>query len=93
MYTLIPLQRCIKHIFFLQNTLGNNQTKKNMLMSKGRTFDKVEEKMNHIQASLSSSSLIKPETNTTQPVFNNMDDSMVARLKKELEEKELLAKK
>jgi len=75
------------------NTLGNNQTKKNMLMSKGRTFDKVEEKMNHIQASLSSSSLIKPETNNAQDVYNNMDDGMVTRLKKELEEKELLAKK
>jgi hypothetical protein len=62
-------------------------------MSKGRTFDKVEEKMNHIQASLSSSSLIKPESSHAQVVFNNVDDNMVIRLKKELEEKELLAQK
>jgi len=43
------------------NTLGNSNTKNSMLMSKGRTFDKVEKKMSHIQASLSSTSLIKPE--------------------------------
>ena len=49
--------------------------------------------MNHIQASLSSSSLIKPESSHAQVVFNNVDDNMVIRLKKELEEKELLAQK
>ena len=54
-------------------------------MSKGRTFDKVEKKMNHIQASLSRTSLITPE--------RSLDDRMVTRLKSELEEKELLAKK
>jgi len=75
------------------NTLGNSQTKKNILMSKGRTFDKVEEKMNHIQASLSSSSLIKPESSHVPHTYSNMDDNMVTRLKKELEEKELVAQK
>ena len=64
-----------------------------MLMSKGRTFDKVEKKMNHIQASLSSSSLIKPESNTAQVVISNKEDRMITRLKGELEEKELLAEK
>ena len=58
-------------------------------MSKGRRFDKVEQNMNHIQASLSRTSLIAPEINNDR----NLDDRMVTRLKKELEEKELLAKK
>ena len=64
-----------------------------MLMSKQRTFDKVEKKMNHIQASLSSSTLIQPEARNTPVVSNNKDDKMVTRLKRELEEKEILAKK
>ena len=62
-------------------------------MLKGRSFDKVEAKMSHIQASLSSSSLIQPETNNTPVVFNKRDDKMATRLKRELEEKEILAKK
>merc|ERR1711892_519045 len=45
--------------------------------------------MNHIQASLSSSSLVQPETNITQVVNNKRDDKIVTRLKRELEEKEL----
>ena len=62
-------------------------------MSRGRTFDKVEKKMNHIQASLSSSPLMRPETNTAQVVISNRDDRMITRLKGELEDKELLAEK
>merc|ERR1711892_1656423 len=45
--------------------------------------------MNHIQASLSSSSLVQPETNITQVVNNKRDDKIATRLKRELEEKEL----
>ena len=62
-------------------------------MSKGRTFDKVEKKMNHIQASLSSSSLIQPETNITKVVRSNTSDNMAIRLKRDLEEKDTIAKK
>ena len=70
-------------IFILfQNTLESSQTKKNTLMSKGRRFDKVEQNMNHIQASLSRTSLIAPETNNER----NLDDRMVTRLKRELED-------
>ena len=76
-----------------QNHLGSSQTKKHILQSKGRTFDKVEEKMNHIQASLSSSSLTKVDPTHAHNENTNIDDRMVVRLKKELEEKEMLAQK
>ena len=76
-----------------QNTLGSSQSKRNKLMSKGRSFDKVEPKMSHIQSSLSSSSLTKPESNKAQVFHNTRDDKMVTRLKRELEEKELLKNK
>ena len=76
-----------------QNTLGSSQSKRNKLLSKGRTFDKVEAKMSHIQASLSSSSLTKPESNKAQVFHNTRDDKMVTRLKRELEQKELLTNK
>jgi len=74
------------------NTLGSSQTKKNMLMLKGRTFDKVEKKMNHIQASLSRSSLVQPETNNTKVVRSKTSDNMATRLKRESEEKDMIAK-
>ena len=76
-----------------QNQLSNNQTKKNILLSKGKKFDKVEEKMNHIQASLSSSSLTKVDPTHAHNENTNIDDRMVVRLKKELEEKEMLTQK
>lgn len=56
-----------------------------------KTFDAVEKKMSHIQASLSSSSLMKQNTNPNQPL--NEEDTTVMRLKQELEEKEKLAQK
>merc|ERR1719412_2951755 len=74
------------------STLGTSTTKskKNLLMSR-KTFDAVEKKMSHIQASLSSSSLMKQNTNPNQQL--NEEDTTVMRLKQELEEKEKLAQK
>ena len=65
-------------------------------MSKGRRFDKVEQNMNHIQASLSRTSLITPEIHSDNVDHRDMNvdhRDLVKRLKRELEEKELLAKK
>ena len=56
-----------------------------------KTFDAVEKKMSHIQASLSSSSLMKQNANHNQQL--NEEDTTVTRLKQELEEKEKLAQK
>ena len=56
-----------------------------------KTFDAVEKKMSHIQASLSSSSLMKQNTNLNQQL--NEEDTTVMKLKQELEEKEKLAQK
>ena len=78
-------------MFLFQNTLRNNNTKKTELVSKRRTFDKVEEKMNHIEASLSSTSVMKSDSHV--PYHENLDKSIVIRLKKELEEKEITAQK
>ena len=47
--------------------------------------------MSHIQASLSSSSLMKQNTNLNQQL--NEEDTTVMKLKQELEEKEKLAQK
>ena len=47
--------------------------------------------MNHIQASLSSASLMKSECDV--PHYNNTDENIVIRLKTELEEKEMIAQK
>lgn len=58
-------------------------------MSK-KTFDAVEKKMSHIQASLSSNSLLKQNAHPNQL---NEEDTTVMRLKQELEEKEKLALK
>ena len=77
--------------YSFQNTLGNSQTNKSVLVFKRRTFDKVEEKMNHIQASLSSTSLMKSELDVQH--FSNVDENVAMRLKTELEEKEIIAQK
>ena len=58
-----------------------------------KTFDAVEKKMSHIQASLSSSSLMKQNTNPNQHQQLNEEDTTVMKLKQELEEKEKLAQK
>ena len=47
--------------------------------------------MNNIQASLSSNPLLKTEVDA--PYYENLDESSVIRLKKELEEKERLSEK
>ena len=74
-------------------------------MSK-KTFDAVEKKMNHIQASLSSNSLVKggsqvgasvgggqaPGAAQTQTISES-EDCTVIRLRRELEDKEKLAQK
>ena len=59
-------------------------------MSK-KTFDAVEKKMSHIQASLSSNSLLKQNNIPNQQLKE--EDTTVMRLKQELEEKETLAVK
>ena len=70
-------------------------------MSK-KTFDAVEKKMNHIQASLSSGSLAKvgagasqgqPTHAQTQQPASESEDCTVLRLRRELEDKEKLAQK
>lgn len=87
----------------LQSTLGNSssKSKKNLLMSK-KTFDAVEKKMNHIQASLSSGSLAKQAAgaggqgqgqNQNQNATSETEDCTVIRLRRELEDKEKLAQK
>ena len=82
----------------LQSTLGNSssKSKKNLLMSK-KTFDAVEKKMNHIQASLSSGSLAKQAQAQGQGQNQNptseTEDCTVIRLRRELEDKEKLAQK
>ena len=72
-------------------------------MSK-KTFDAVEKKMNHIQASLSNGSLAKvgvgagqgqgqsAHAQTQQPASES-EDCTVLRLRRELEDKEKLAQK
>jgi len=81
------------------STLGNsnNKSKKNLLMSK-KTFDAVEKKMNHIQASLSSNSLAKGSSHSTlaqgqSQLSSETEDCTVIRLRRELEDKEKLAQK
>ena len=82
----------------MQSTLGNSssKSKKNLLMSK-KTFDAVEKKMNHIQASLSSGSLAKQAQAQGQGQNQNptseTEDCTVIRLRRELEDKEKLAQK
>ena len=80
----------------LQSTLGNSssKSKKNLLMSK-KTFDAVEKKMNHIQASLSSGSLAKQAQaqGQNQNPTSETEDCTVIRLRRELEDKEKLAQK
>ena len=80
----------------MQSTLGNSssKSKKNLLMSK-KTFDAVEKKMNHIQASLSSSSLAKQAQGQgqNQNPTSETEDCTVIRLRRELEDKEKLAQK
>lgn len=72
-------------------------------MSK-KTFDAVEKKMNHIQASLSSGSLAKQAAqasgqglgqgqNQNQNPTSETEDCTVIRLRRELEDKEKLAQK
>ena len=70
-------------------------------MSK-KTFDAVEKKMNHIQASLSNGSLAKvgvgasqgqPAHAQTQQPASESEDCTVLRLRRELEDKEKLAQK
>ena len=84
-----------------QSTLGNSSTKskKHLLMSK-KTFDAVEKKMNHIQASLSSTSLVKAPSvagsniqGQNQGQISESEDCTVIRLRRELEDKEKLAQK
>merc|ERR1712012_92346 len=85
------------------STLGNSNTKskKHLLMSK-KTFDAVEKKMNHIQASLSSTSLVKAPTvqgpglqgqGPVLPGQSETEECTVIRLRRELEDKEKLAAK
>ena len=67
-------------------------------MSK-KTFDAVEKKMNHIQASLSSNSLAKGSSHSTlvaqgqSQLSSETEDCTVIRLRRELEDKEKLAQK
>ena len=69
-------------------------------MSK-KTFDAVEKKMNHIQASLSSTSLVKAPSvaagsniqGQNQGQISESEDCTVIRLRRELEDKEKLAQK
>ena len=71
-------------------------------MSK-KTFDAVEKKMNHIQASLSNGSLAKvgvgagqgqpAHAQTQQQPASESEDCTVLRLRRELEDKEKLAQK
>lgn len=84
-----------------QSTLGNSnsKSKKNLLMSK-KTFDAVEKKMNHIQASLSSGALVKQAAGAggqgqgqNQNATSETEDCTVIRLRRELEDKEKLAQK
>ena len=86
---------------YFQSTLGNSNTKskKHLLMSK-KTFDAVEKKMNHIQASLSSTSLVKAPSvagsvvqGQNQGQISESEDCTVIRLRRELEDKEKLAQK
>ena len=94
-------QKIYSKIF--QSTLGNSNTKskKHLLMSK-KTFDAVEKKMNHIQASLSSTSLVKAPTvqgpgvqgqGPVLPGQSETEECTVIRLRRELEDKEKLAAK
>ena len=80
----------------LQSTLGNSssKSKKNLLMSK-KTFDAVEKKMNHIQASPSNGSLAKQAQGQgqNQNPTSETEDCTVIRLRRELEDKEKLAQK
>ena len=63
-------------------------------MSK-KTFDAVEKKMNHIQASLSNGSLAKQAQGQgqNQNPTSETEDCTVIRLRRELEDKEKLAQK
>ena len=97
----IQQEKVIKIVDTFQSTLGNSttKTKKHLLMSK-KTFDAVEKKMNHIQASLSSTSLAKGSNNQVQgsnqgtnQQTSETEDCTVLRLRRELEDKEKLALK
>ena len=65
----------------------SHKNKKHLLISKKKTLDNVEEKMNHIQASLSTDTKSPPGSN------NVRERKAVEKLKKELDEKECLASK
>ena len=67
----------------------SHKNKKHLLISKKKTLDNVEEKMNRIQASLTT------ETDSVSPLCssNVKERKAVEKLKKELDEKECLASK
>ena len=71
-------------------TLHSHKNKKQSATSKKKTFDSVEQKMSHIQASLTTNSNRKTVGSSTTGV---KDKREVEKLKKELEEKECLASK
>ena len=58
--------------FSFQNTLDNTSTKKYLLQSRGKTFEKVESKMKTIEKSLSNTAISEPKRNI--PVRNESKD-------------------